>query len=72
MNLWFSLAFGLIFASGLGLELVGVASKRRGDTITENWLWIRDHLPGPAAWCFRIGTAGVLVWVIGHLLGGWA
>lgn len=68
MDPWFAGTFVVLLLALLGVELVGVASKRKGDTLTEGWRWIRDHLPGPAAWFFRIFTAGVLIWALLHFV----
>lgn len=54
--------FGTLISAVTVLELVGVASRRRGDTITEDWTLIADHLPAPVSWVFRVFTLGFFAW----------
>lgn len=69
LNIAFSIAYGVIFVVAVTLELIGVASKRKGDTITENWRAINKALSkkaGAAGWLFRVFTFGFLLWCILH------
>ena len=68
-----SALFTIIFLTAgmilLVAEIIGVKRKGPGDTITENWRWLRDHLPyGWLRWAYRIMTAGILVWALLHLV----
>jgi hypothetical protein len=67
--------FSGLYAAGflflLVLELIGVHSKRPGDTITENWRFLDSHLHGPLQWGWRVMTAGTLVWILLHFGGAW-
>lgn len=69
LNLTFSAVFLFGFVILVAAELVGVASKRKGDTITENWYWVRNHLSGPLRWFWIVFTAGLLTWALFHFLG---
>lgn len=68
MNPWFAVTFVVLLGATLVVELIGVASKKDGDTITEGWRWVRDRLPGPGKWFFRVFTAGILVWAMLHFV----
>ncbi len=69
----FTAAFAVIFLLGIAIELVGVARKEAGDTVTEHWQyadqWLRTKSVA-ARWFFRVLTAGTLTWVIVHFLAG--
>jgi hypothetical protein len=73
MNLVFTAIFGACFLVALVFELIGVANKKDGDTITENWrfinAWLTLHVP-PAGWIWRVVTLGFLTWVILHFGAG--
>lgn len=71
LDLAFSAAYAVGFLFLLVLELVGVHSKRPGDTITENWRWLDTHLHGPLQWGWRVMSIGVLGWIALHFGGAW-
>lgn len=52
----------------LVLELVGVARKDKGDTITEVYRTIRAKLPRPLALVWVWLVAGLLAWTLVHFL----
>lgn len=64
---WQFAVFAGLFVIVLALELVGVASKRSNDTITEGWRRLRDRLPGPVQWGARVFIAGFMLWAALHL-----
>lgn len=59
LDLVFSAAYAVGFLFLLVLELVGVHSKRKGDTITENWRYLDTHLHGPLQWGWGFGPLPV-------------
>lgn len=69
------LTFSFLYLAGFLflfiLEMIGVKSKRPGDTITENWRYLDSHLHGPLQWGLRVLTSGVTVWLLFHLGGKW-
>lgn len=71
LNLYFSLAYGVLSLALVVVELVGVRRKAKGDTITENWRWVDAHLHGPLRWFWRVFTVGFLAWVALHFGGSW-
>lgn len=55
------------------VEMIGIARKKKGDTITEHWEWFDRYLEKTAPWArwiFRVFTAGLLTWTILHFLVG--
>jgi hypothetical protein len=74
MNVWFSLAFGVLVGALVVVEVVGVQRKKRGDTITENWRmvdgWLGKRFPW-GQWLLRVFTAGMLTWTLMHFAGRW-
>ena len=64
---WQFAAFAVLFVIVLVLELIGVASKRSDDTITEGWRTLRDRLPAPVQFCARVFIAGFMLWAALHL-----
>ena len=71
MNLWFTAIYVILGLALLITELVGVWRKGDGDTITENWRWVRKNAPPWLGWAWGIFTGGLLIWALGHFLGGW-
>ena len=69
LNIGFSIVFGVCFVIAVTFELIGVKSKRKGDTITENWrfmnAWLSKRVP-MAGWVWRVVTLGFLTWCILH------
>lgn len=70
LNPVFSIVFLFFVGGAFVVEMIGVARKPKGDTLTENWRWIEEWLPNWAAWVFRVFTGGILVWAILHFLVG--
>jgi hypothetical protein len=73
LNLAFTAIFGACFLVAIVFELIGVANKKDGDTITENWRWINAWLSVkvPAVgWIWRVATLGFLTWMILHFGAG--
>lgn len=73
MNLAFSAIFGGCFLVAIVFELIGVANKKKGDTITENWrfinAWLSLKVPA-AGWIWRVLTLGLLAWTALHFGAG--
>jgi len=68
MNIWFTLIFAVLIIAVVVVEVIGVQRKGDGDTITENWRWVRDHSPPWGRWVLEVFTAGLLMWAIIHFL----
>jgi hypothetical protein len=68
----FTVIYGVGFLVLLAAELVGLARKAPGDTITEHWRYIDGHLHGVLQWGWRVLTAGLLGWAALHLAGPWS
>lgn len=58
--------YGLATALIVGVEVYGVTTKRKGDTITENWKHIDTHSPPWLKFIWRVFTAGLLMWTLLH------
>lgn len=71
MNGWFVALYLLLGGGLLAVELVGVARKAPGDTITEGWRRLDRRLRGAPQWTYRVLTVGVLTWTALHLAGAW-
>lgn len=71
MNPWFAAAYLILGGTLLTVELVGVARKQPGDTITEGWRSLDRRLRGAPQWTYRVMTVGVLLWTALHLAGVW-
>jgi hypothetical protein len=71
LNLIFSALYAIGFLFLLVLEIIGVRSKSKGDTITENWRYLDTKLHGPLQWGWRVMTSGILVWILFHFGGSW-
>ena len=52
--------------AGAILEVFGLLTKRRGDTLTENARWLLSH-----KWLWWAGL-GLAAWSVGHLFFGWS
>lgn len=73
INTWFTLGFLALGIPLIALELYGVyrrvpdpeTGKRKwgGDTISENWWWLRERAP----W-LRVPMAGFLIWLFYHFI----
>lgn len=64
MNTW--LPWAIWAAAGTALELWGLLTKRRGDTLTENVRWLVSH-----KWLWW-SLLGLSVWTVGHFFFGWS
>lgn len=56
------------------LEGIGLASAKRGDTLSElTWrvFRVRDARPTRTTWALRAVLLVALVWLVGHLGFGW-
>lgn len=74
LNWVFTIIYAVGFLILLITEIIGIRRKEPGDTITENWRKLDKNLHGPQQWGYRVGTAGILVWILLHLMstsGGW-
>lgn len=74
LNWTFTVIFVLGFLILIVAEVVGIIRKQPGDTITEHWRWVDKKLHGFLQWGWRILTAGLLIWILLHLMsvsGGW-
>jgi hypothetical protein len=55
------LLIGVVFAT---VELLGVWSRKRGDTLSEHWWWLQHRAPVLA----RLALVLFLAWLVPHLL----
>lgn len=60
--MWWKAVWAVWVAAGVALELAAVASRGRGDTLSEFVWWTIRH---PALWAI---LAGFLIWLTLHLL----
>lgn len=71
---WFDVFWPTVLLIGGAVELVALASKEPGDTLSEHvWSWLKVGDPRPTGpyVLLRIATAGVCVWLAGHFAMGW-
>lgn len=63
----------LVIVGGI-TELVALANRRAGDTLSEHvWRIVKvgDPRPSPFVWILRAAIALVVLWLAGHFAMGW-
>lgn len=68
---WFTIAWGLWALAFAVIEGIGLANKKKGDTLSEH-VWKIFKVRESKAWTFgRFFLAAFMVWLSGHFVFGW-
>lgn len=67
-----NLVWGSVLAVAAGVEVYAIASKAKGDTLSERVKdWFRTSTPGGKLG-FSVVWVGFAMWFLGHILGWWS
>ena len=72
---WWAFWLGFLVLGGFAIpEAIAIANKQEGDTLSENIRrWLKTDTPGGGASWLAVWTtlAGILAWLLGHILHWW-